>query len=94
MISMPFCRCMRCPVYCTMRSRAKRFAVSTMMVCTPLPAMRSSMAQKPGLRLEGISSLRSLIIVFADELIAATLGESLDGCPLALVAVLVGANAK
>ena len=36
------------PTSCTIRSRAKRLAVSTIMVRTPLPAIRVSAAVKPG----------------------------------------------
>jgi hypothetical protein len=42
MISMPLPLSMRCPVSCTMRSRANRFAVSTMIVRAPLLAICSS----------------------------------------------------
>ena len=36
------------PVSCVMRSRAKRSGLSTITVRTPLPAIRSSIALKPG----------------------------------------------
>jgi hypothetical protein len=48
MRSIPRSRSLAWPTSCTMRSRANRLAVSTMIVRTPLPSIRSSMAAKPG----------------------------------------------
>src|SRR5215217_6520924 len=45
------------PVSCTIRSRAKRLAVSTMMTRTPSEAIRSIMAAKPGREVTGSAPL-------------------------------------
>ena len=45
--SIPRPRSMACPTSCTIRSRAKRLEVSTMIVRTPLPSMRFNIAAKP-----------------------------------------------
>lgn len=45
---MPSLRNIAKPTSCTIRSRAKRLAVSTITVRTPLPTIRASMSAKPG----------------------------------------------
>ena len=47
MSSIPRLRSILCPVSCTMRSRAKRLALSTIATLTPLPATRARSAATP-----------------------------------------------
>jgi hypothetical protein len=54
--------------------------------------MRSSNAEKPGARLDGIRAAHAGIGKLVDQDEAGLLGERLDGRALPLVAVLVGAD--
>src|SRR5687767_14165513 len=81
------------PTSCTIKTRAKREAVSTMIARTPFPSMRSSIAAKPRPGLDGIGAAHGRIVILRDNLDAGGLCEPLNGDPLALVAILVLADA-
>ena len=79
------------PASCTIRVRAKRLASSTMTVRTPLLAMRSMRALKPGRSSIGSAPDMALEILGRDH-VAIVLGKGRNGLALAFVAVLVGAE--
>ena len=78
------------PTSCTIRSRAKRFAVSTMIVRTPLPAIALQHVGKARRGLDRIRTRHGSVIELAGELVTGALGECLDRLALAPIAVLVG----
>src|ERR1700730_9790933 len=88
----PRSRSMAKPTSCTMRSRAKRLAVSTMTVRTPLPAIRASAAEKPGRASIGSPPLDGLIGKPIDHVEACALGVALDREPLAPIGIFVVAD--
>jgi hypothetical protein len=66
---------------CTMRSRAKRLAVSTMIVRTPLPSIRLSMAAKPGLVSMGSAPLTAASDRLRQALCHLNTARSIPGGP-------------
>jgi hypothetical protein len=83
---------MRCPVSCTIRSRAKRFAVSTNDGAHAVAAEALEQGGEARALLDGIGALDRGVIELVDDRVAGTPGEGVDRVALALVAVLVGAN--
>ena len=82
------------PTSCTMRSRAKLLAVSTMMVRAPLLAMYGEHGCKPWPCLDVVSAANRCVVELAHERVTSLLGECCDGLPLALITVLVGADVR
>jgi hypothetical protein len=81
------------PTSCTIRSRAKREAVSTMMARPPFPSMAVQHGGEAGPGLDGIGAAHGGIVILRDNLAAGGLCEPLDGDPLALIAILVHPDA-
>jgi hypothetical protein len=79
------------PASWTMRSRAKRSGLSTMIVRAPLLIRRSSISAKPD-RSPTVRATYRRIVKGLDDLVARGSGVGVDGRALALVAILVRAD--
>ena len=66
------------------RSTVSRSGLSTRMVRTPLPAIRSSMAAKPSRSATGLCAAHRGVIELRDDAVAGGLGESFDRATLPL----------
>ena len=80
----------RWPISATKASRAKREAVSTMMVVTPLAAMRAARRLSEARPcVKRVCAADSCVVELLDDLEARALGEALDGALPARKRVLV-----